>query len=103
MAQTRFTCTLTRADQPACQSYARVTIMDSEDPAARGCPRHAVAALDGISAARVDGADSKGLNEHERMAGRGTQQALSFHDHQDQGAGVPGTKHGRELRMAISG
>ena len=30
MAQTRFTCTLTRADEPACQSYARVTIMDSE-------------------------------------------------------------------------
>ena len=29
MAQTRFTCTLTRADEPACQSYARVTIMDS--------------------------------------------------------------------------
>jgi hypothetical protein len=68
MAQTRFTCTLTRADQPACQSYARVTIMDSEDATARGCPRHAVAALDGISAARVDWADSKGLNEHERMA-----------------------------------
>ena len=30
MAQTRFTCTLTRADEPACQSYARVTIVDSE-------------------------------------------------------------------------
>ncbi len=30
MTQTRFTCTLTRADEPACQSYARVTIVDSE-------------------------------------------------------------------------
>jgi hypothetical protein len=30
MAQTRFTCTLTTADEPACQSYARVTITDSE-------------------------------------------------------------------------
>ena len=30
MAQTRFTCTLTRADEPACQSYARVTIVDSD-------------------------------------------------------------------------
>jgi hypothetical protein len=68
MAQTRFTCTLTRADQPACQSYARVTIMDSEDATARGCPRYAAAALDGISATRVDWADSKGPNEHERMA-----------------------------------
>ena len=52
MAQTRFTCTLTRADEPACQSYARVTIMDSEGAAARGCPRHAVAALDGIASAQ---------------------------------------------------
>jgi hypothetical protein len=38
MAQTRFTCTLTRADEPACQSYARVTITDSEGATARGCP-----------------------------------------------------------------
>jgi len=38
MAQTRFTCTLTRADEPGCKSYARVTIMDSEGAAARGCP-----------------------------------------------------------------
>jgi hypothetical protein len=29
MAQTRFTCTLTKADEPACQSYARVTIVDT--------------------------------------------------------------------------
>jgi hypothetical protein len=35
---------------------------------ARACPRHAVAALDGISGARVDWVDSKGLTEHERMA-----------------------------------
>lgn len=28
MAQTRFTCTLTTVDEPACQSYARVTITD---------------------------------------------------------------------------
>jgi hypothetical protein len=31
-------------------------------------PRHAVAALDGITGARVDWADSRGLNEHERQA-----------------------------------
>jgi hypothetical protein len=30
MAQTRFTCTLTTADEPPCQSYARATIVDSE-------------------------------------------------------------------------
>ena len=29
MAQTRFTCSLTRADEPACQFYARVTTVDS--------------------------------------------------------------------------
>ncbi|HLM88270.1 MAG TPA: hypothetical protein VK284_04445 [Streptosporangiaceae bacterium] len=63
MAQTRFTCTLTRADEPACLSYARVTITDSAGDTARACPRHAVAALDGITGAHVDWADSKGLNE----------------------------------------
>ena len=52
----------------ACQSYARVTITDSEGATARGCPRHAVAALDGITGAHVDWADSKGLNEWERKA-----------------------------------
>ena len=31
-------------------------------------PRHAVAALDGITGAHVDWADSKGLNQWERMA-----------------------------------
>ena len=68
MAQTRFTCSPTRADEPACQSYARVTIMDSAGAAARGCPRQAVAALDGIASAQVNWADSKDLNEWERKA-----------------------------------
>ena len=68
MAQTRFTCTLTRADEPACQSYARVTIVDAAGAAARGCPRHAVAALDGITGAHVDWTDSRGLNGWERTA-----------------------------------
>ena len=45
MAQTRFTCILTRADEPSCQSYARVTIVDAEGASARACPRHAIAAL----------------------------------------------------------
>lgn len=35
---------------------------------ARGCPRHAVAALDGIAGAHIDWADSKGLNQWERKA-----------------------------------
>ncbi len=64
----RFTCSLTKADEPACQSYARVTIVDSEDTTACGCPRHAVTALDGITGAYVDWADSRGLNEWERNA-----------------------------------
>ena len=68
MTQTRFTCTLTTADEPQCQSYARVTITDAEGASARGCPRHAVAALDGISRARVDWPDSKGLNQWDRKA-----------------------------------
>jgi hypothetical protein len=44
MTPTRFTCTLTCADESACQSYARVTIVDAEGVTARGGPRHAVAA-----------------------------------------------------------
>ena len=68
MAQTRFTCTLTQADEPACQINARVTIMDSAGASARACPRHAVAALGGITGAHVDWTDSRGLNEWERKA-----------------------------------
>jgi hypothetical protein len=68
MAQIRFTCSLTTADEPACQSYARVTIVDSGGARARGCPRHAVAALIGIAGAQVDWADSKGLNQWQRKA-----------------------------------
>ena len=68
MTQTRFTCTLTTSDEPACQSYARVTVMDSEGATARGCPRHAVAALKGITSAHVDWTDSKSLNEWECSA-----------------------------------
>ncbi len=68
MTQTRFTCSLNTAEEPACQSYARVTIVDSEGARARGCPRHAVAALDGIAGAHADWADSKGLNQWERTA-----------------------------------
>ena len=68
MAQTHFTCTLTRTDEPACQSYARVTIVDTVGDTARACPRHGVAALDGITGVHVDWADSKGLNEWERKA-----------------------------------
>ena len=84
MAQTRFTCTLTRADEPACPSYARVTITDSEGASARACPRHAVAALDGITGAHVDWADSRGLNQWERTAlelVRGTEQTRIRHQH----------------------
>jgi len=68
MAQTRFTCTLTKTDEPACQSYARVTIVDDEGASARACPRHAVAALNAIIGAHVDRPDSKGLNEWESKA-----------------------------------
>ena len=68
MAQTRFTCTLTKADKPGCQTYARVTIMDSGGACAPACPRHAVAALDGITSAHVDWADSRDLNQWERTA-----------------------------------
>jgi hypothetical protein len=61
MARTRFTCTLTKADEPACQSCARVTMVDTEGASVRACPRHAIAALNGVTGARVDWPGSKGL------------------------------------------
>lgn len=64
----RFQCALTLSDEPQCTTYARVTITDATGDSARGCPRHAVAALEGIDGARVDWADTKGLNEFERRA-----------------------------------
>jgi hypothetical protein len=64
----RFRCVLTRSDEPECTSYARVTIIDATGDSARACPQHAVAALDGIDGARVDWADTCGINEFERKA-----------------------------------
>jgi hypothetical protein len=68
MTQTRFTRTPTQADKPVCQSYVRVTIIDAQGDSSRACPRHAAAALNGISRAWVDWPDSKGLNQWERTA-----------------------------------
>jgi hypothetical protein len=64
----RFTCTLTTQAEPACTTYARVTITDATGDHARACARHAVAALDAIDGAHVDWADSRGLNEYEQKA-----------------------------------
>jgi len=49
--KTELPYSLITADEPGCQSYARVTIADSEGATARGCPRHAVVGLDGITGA----------------------------------------------------
>lgn len=51
-----------------CQSYAARHDRGCGGYRARGCPRHAVAALNGIAGAHVDWPDSKGLNEWERTA-----------------------------------
>ena len=42
--------------------------MDSGGACAPACPRHAVAALDGITGAHVDWADSRDLSQWERKA-----------------------------------
>jgi hypothetical protein len=42
--------------------------LDCEGPTARGCPRHAVAALDGITSAHIGWTDSECLNQWERKA-----------------------------------
>jgi hypothetical protein len=53
---------------PLPRSEARVTIVDADGTSARVCPRHALAALNGITGAHVNWPDSKGLNEWERKA-----------------------------------
>jgi hypothetical protein len=63
----RFTCTLFPQGE-TCDRYARVTIVDQDGDRARACPKHAMAALEGIDGARVDWPDSKGLNEFEVKA-----------------------------------
>jgi hypothetical protein len=68
MAQTRFTSALTDTEDPACQSYARVTVVDTEWANALACPRHAVAALTGIIGTYIDWSDSNSLNGWERKA-----------------------------------
>ena len=81
----RYTWTVTLADEPACRSYARVTITNAHGDSGGACPRHAVAALEGISRARVDWADSKGLNQWERLALElaEEQSQLGYHTGQD--------------------
>lgn len=59
----RYACVLTAADAPACTQIALVTITDPGGDRARGCPEHAMRALEGITGAAVDWADTKGLNE----------------------------------------
>jgi hypothetical protein len=78
MEANRFKCALTIADEPECTRYARVTIVDGLGGKARGCPEHAMLALEGIRGARVDWADSRGLNEFEVQALRLTEERASL-------------------------
>jgi hypothetical protein len=64
----RFQCALTLSDEPKCTTYARVTVTDTTGDSARACTTHAIRGLEGIDGARVDWADTKGLNEYERKA-----------------------------------
>jgi hypothetical protein len=66
MVQTRFTCTLTKADEPICLSYA-----------------HACPALNGIARANVDWPDSKGLDGNVRLLGWPKNEASSRSAGQD--------------------
>jgi hypothetical protein len=63
MAAQRFQCM-----EGECDRYARVTIEDAQGQRARACPRHAVAALDGLAGARVIWDDTRGINEYEVTA-----------------------------------
>jgi hypothetical protein len=64
----RFRCALTLSDEPECTTHARVTITDTVGDSVRACTTHAIRGLEGIDGARVDWADTKGLNEYERKA-----------------------------------
>jgi hypothetical protein len=64
----RFECVLILADEPACQDYAKVTIVDAAGDKARACVGHAIAALFTVNGARVDWDDSRGLNDFEGQA-----------------------------------
>jgi hypothetical protein len=66
--QGRFQCALTRDDEPPCTTYAPVAIADATGDCARAYVRHAAAALDGIDGARINWADTRGLNQFERKA-----------------------------------
>jgi hypothetical protein len=63
MTAQRFQCIDTRCDR-----YARVTVEDAEGERARACARHAAAALEHLSQARVVWDDTRGINEHEAAA-----------------------------------
>jgi hypothetical protein len=63
MAGQRFGCM-----DKECDRCARVTIQDAGGQRDRACPRHAVAALDGLASARVIWDDSRGVSEHEATA-----------------------------------
>ena len=63
MAAQRFRCM-----EAECDRYARVGIEDAHGQRARACPRHAVAALDGLAGARVIWDDTRGINQFEVTA-----------------------------------
>ena len=63
MAAQRFRCM-----ERECDRYARVSIEDAEGQRVRACPRHAVAAIDGLAGARVVWDDTRAINEYEVTA-----------------------------------
>jgi hypothetical protein len=69
----------------------RVTITDTTGDSARGCVRHAVAALEGTDGARIDWADTKGLNEFERKALELTEEISARRTPQVKAEAEPGT------------
>jgi hypothetical protein len=57
-----------RCMEGECDRYARVSIEDAERQRVRACPRHAVAALDGLAGAHIVWDNTHGINEHEVIA-----------------------------------
>jgi hypothetical protein len=68
MAQTRFTCTLTRADEPAFQSYARPQSWTPKEPAPAHVPAMPSQHPTALPAPASTEPTPKALNEGERKA-----------------------------------
>jgi hypothetical protein len=98
----RFQCALTISDEPKCTTYARVTVTDAAGDSVRACTTHAIRGLEGIDGARVEWADTKGLNEYERKALEMTEEITGWRTARPAGEAGPQAEAGPEPEAGTS-